>query len=61
MVIVAFEDMRVNNASLLTDGADDADGGPSVVLDLERHTGSLPHPRGALPHVEGGLVDVYDL
>ena len=44
LIIVAFENVGVNDASLLTDGADKTYGGPSIILDLKGHTGSLPHP-----------------
>ena len=41
MVVVAFEDVRVDDPSLLTDGADDADGGTSVILNFKGQNKSI--------------------
>ena len=56
LVVGALEDRSVNDASDLTDGADNCNGWAPVVIHLERHALLLPHPAWAHPQVEGGLI-----
>jgi hypothetical protein len=46
LVIGPFEDIGIDDASLLTERANHTYGGASVVGDFKGHAGSLPHLRG---------------
>ena len=60
-VITPFEDLGIDKAISLTDGANDGEAGPSGGGHLKRHVVLDPSARWYHPLVESGLVHIDDL